>query len=47
MTVVAAEAAETAWADAAVQTTDPDADVGFWSMSAASAEQVRAQIRTV
>ncbi len=26
---------------------DPDADVGFWSMSPASAEQVTVQIRTV
>ena len=47
MTIVEAEAAETAWADAATEIVDPDADVGFWSMSPASAEQVTVQIRTV
>ena len=47
MTVVAAEAAEIDWVDAGGRRLDPDADVGFWSMSPASAEQVTVQIRTV
>jgi hypothetical protein len=47
MTVIAAEAAEMDWVDATVDAVDPDADVGFWSMSPASAEQVTVQIRTV
>ena len=33
--------------EAAASGLDPDADVGFWSMSPASAEQVTVQIRTV
>ena len=47
MTVVAAEAAEMDMVDAAPGGLDPDADIGFWSMSPASAEQVTVQIRTV
>ena len=47
MTVVAAEAAGIDWVDGPVADLDPDADVGFWSMSPASAEQVTVQIRTV
>ena len=47
MTVVAAEAADIDWVDGPVADLDPDADVGFWSMSPASAEQVTVQIRTV
>ena len=47
MTVVAAEAAEMSLVDAPAGGLDPDADVGFWSMSPASAEQVTVQIRTV
>ncbi|HEY5117006.1 MAG TPA: hypothetical protein VIJ00_15905, partial [Nakamurella sp.] len=47
MTVVAAEAAGIDCVDGPVADLDPDADVGFWSMSPASAEQVTVQIRTV
>jgi hypothetical protein len=47
MTVVAADAAESAWVETRMDGLDPDADVGFWSMSPASAEQVTVQIRTV
>jgi hypothetical protein len=47
MTLVAAEGAEMDWVDKPVAGMDPDADVGFWSMSPASAEQVTVQIRTV
>jgi hypothetical protein len=47
MTVVATDAAETAWVETRMDGLDPDTDVGFWSMSPASAEQVTVQIRTV
>jgi hypothetical protein len=47
MTIVAADAAESAWVETNTDGLDPDADVGFWSMSPASAEQVTVQIRTV
>jgi hypothetical protein len=47
MTVVAAEAAEMNMVYAAPGGLDPEADVGFWNMSPASAEQVTVQIRTV
>jgi len=47
VTVVAADAAEMDIVTAAASGLDPDADVGFWSMSPASAEQVTVQIRTV
>jgi hypothetical protein len=47
MTVVAAHAAGIDWVDGPVAGLDPDSDVGFWSMSPASAEQVTVQIRTV
>ena len=47
MTVVATDAAETAWVETRMDGLDPDTDVGFWSMSLASAEQVTVQIRTV
>ena len=46
MTVTAGEAAEiTDRVDAAVAGLDPDAGVGSWSMSAASAERVTVQSR--
>ena len=47
MTVVATDAAETAWVETRMDGLDPDTDVGFWSMSPVSAEQVTVQIRTV
>jgi len=47
MTIVAADADDLDWVDEPVADLDPDSDVGFWSMSPASAEQVTVQIRTV
>jgi|GEM_PF-1219649 len=47
MTVVAAAAADIARVNSGTDGLALDADVGFWSMSPASAEQVTVQIRTV
>ena len=47
MTLTAEVVADLHAADGALADMDPDSDVGFFSMSPASAEQVTVQIRTV